>query len=660
MLDGGTGNDTLSGDAGDDTLEGDEGNDALDGGEGIDTLIGSEGNDTLSGGGDDDYLEGGTGHDHLKGDAGHDRLDGYWGQDSLDGGAGDDSLSGGDDNDTLSGGSGNDTLDGGVGHDTADFSDSSGVVVNLSPDQDYTNTNTATLIDQAYSVTAATAQDGYGTVDTLRTIENVIGSDDNDVLIGNDLANDIDGGAGDDVIVLSGGRDRLNGGDGVDTLSSRFAPEAVTLDLQNGTVMVGLNQSNIFNIENAIGSDFDDVLKGSDDANILTGGEGSDRLHGRNGDDTLYGQAGDDTLHGGTGDDRLLGAVGDDELKGDRGQDTLKGGVGNDSLDGGQGNDTLYGNQGDDRLTGGGDQDTFVIRRGDGTNTITDFGGLGAGDTYTVPGSAVINEVDILKFEGDGLTADKLLLRQEGDDLHLSFEGVDDVHVVLENTDLDTFETHLYTGADGDPDIALGNIIFDGEDTVHNSIDVITSYQHELEIVLNPNVTTFHTDGDNTIQGFDAVENFNGISNDVINAQGGDDSVQGLAGNDILRGGNGNDTLVGGLGRDVLTGGTGADVFRFNSIGEGVDVLTDFGSREGDSLQLSASGFASDLVVGVLSESQFSLGSAATRASDRLIYDASNGSLYFDSDGIGAAQQTLIAQLSTQPELSHSDVLVVA
>ena len=656
-LDGGQGTDNLSGGAGDDELEGDEGDDTLNGGEGDDTLMGGDGHDIMSGGQGDDALEGQSGNDILNGNQGNDTLDGSVGDDILNGGAGEDWLFSGDDDDTLIGGAGNDLLAGGDGIDTADFSDDpTGVVVNIDAERPYANTSASLSIERNYDVAASTAQDGYGTIDDLEDIENINGSAHDDILIGNKYRNYIDGGDGDDLILSSGGRDRLDGGDGSDTFSSRFAKEPVIVDLKNGTA----NQSQVLNFEHAIGSVFDDVIKGTGDDNILIGGEGNDRLHGRNGDDILHGQAGDDSLHGGAGDDRLIGAGGNDVLKGDRGQDILKGGVGDDALNGGQGNDTLYGGQGDDRLTGGGDQDTFVMRRGDGTNTITDFGGLGAGDTYTLPSFAVLDEVDILKFEGDKLTAENLLLRQKGDDLHLSFEGVDDVHVVLENTDLDTFETHLYEGADGESDIALGNIIFDGEDTVRNSIDVITSHQHELDTVLNPNVTTFHTDGNNTIQGFDAVEDFNGISNDVINAQGGNDSVQGLAGNDSLRGGDGDDILVGGLGRDVLTGGTGADVFQFEAVGAGVDVLTDFNASEGDRLQLSTSGFVSDLLVGVLSETQFSLGSAATRASDRLIYDASNGALYFDPDGIGTAQQTLIAQLSTQPELRHSDVLIVA
>ncbi|WP_424138861.1 M10 family metallopeptidase C-terminal domain-containing protein [Roseomonas chloroacetimidivorans] len=71
-------------------------------------------------------LDGGTGNDTLTGGAGDDVLTGGAGRDTLNGGSGNDHLIGGLDSDTMSGGSGNDTftftqlLDSkvGSGHDT--------------------------------------------------------------------------------------------------------------------------------------------------------------------------------------------------------------------------------------------------------------------------------------------------------------------------------------------------------------------------------------------------------------------------------------------------------------------------------------------------------------------------------------------------------------
>ena len=70
-----------------------------------------------------------------------------------------------------------------------------------------------------------------------------------------------------------------------------------------------------------------------------------------------------------------------------------------------------------------GTNDIFDIVRGSGITTIPSFGGVGVGLN---PSSAVLSEVDTLKFEGAGLTANNLLLAQSGNDLVISFAGIDD------------------------------------------------------------------------------------------------------------------------------------------------------------------------------------------------------------------------------------------
>jgi ELWxxDGT repeat protein len=137
-------------------------------------------------------------------------------------------------------------------------------------------------------------------------------------------------------------------------------------------------------------------LSGSDASEDLLGGDGAESIQALSGQDTVDGGKGNDSLLGGDGDDRLTGSAGNDSLIGGNGNDTLSGDGGNDYLNGGNGSDILNAGTGSDRLTGGEDNDrldggigndildggngddTFILRMGDGSNTIVDFnlGGL--------------------------------------------------------------------------------------------------------------------------------------------------------------------------------------------------------------------------------------------------------------------------------------------
>ena len=86
--------------------------------------------------------------------------------------------------------------------------------------------------------------------------------------------------------------------------------------------------------------------------------------------------------------------------------------------------------------------------------------------------------------------------------------------------------------------------------------------------------------GDDQLQG--------GVGNDLIRGGHGNDSITGLAGDDTIYGGEGIDTIVGGSGNDLisggqlgdqLTGGAGSDTFTYRYIGHGGDAITDFDVR---------------------------------------------------------------------------------
>src|ERR1700745_3077532 len=148
----------------------------------------------------------------------------------------------------------------------------------------------------------------------------IVGTDDGNLLVGTDDADQIYGlggedwlfgGGGNDLLVGGNGPDHLYGGDGIDTVDYR--PSTVGLWVGFG---IGRGASSdgdyLFNIENVIGSGFDDTIWASDGANTLWGWDGGDWLRGGGGIDILYGGNGDDRLDGGTGADTLYGEDGID------------------------------------------------------------------------------------------------------------------------------------------------------------------------------------------------------------------------------------------------------------------------------------------------------------------------------------------------------------
>ena len=210
--------------------------------------------------------------------------------------------------------------------------------------------------------------------DTLRggeQADTLLGGVGDDYLNGGKGTDSLDGGAGNDTLVGALGTDLLIGGDGIDIADYSGSTDGVAVNLglagaQQVSVATGLDT--LAQIENLIGSNFNDTL---------TGDAGNNSLTGLLGNDVLTGLDGFDSLDGGTGDDNLNGGINADTLVGGAGNDFLSGGKGTDSLDGGDGNDSLSGGLGTDRLTGGAGADRFTFRTAlDGTfniDTLTDF-----------------------------------------------------------------------------------------------------------------------------------------------------------------------------------------------------------------------------------------------------------------------------------------------
>ncbi|MEM6421326.1 MAG: CHRD domain-containing protein, partial [Pseudomonadota bacterium] len=104
--------------------------------------------------------------------------------------------------------------------------------------------------------------------DVLRSIENVIGSDDGDVLIGSDAVNALSGGDGDDLLRGEGGNDVLTGGEGADVFAFAAGDGTDTIvDFEAGVDRIEVSD---------FGSDFDLVSAAVQDGSDVVISFGND------------------------------------------------------------------------------------------------------------------------------------------------------------------------------------------------------------------------------------------------------------------------------------------------------------------------------------------------------------------------------------------------
>jgi len=293
-------------------------------------------------------------------------------------GTGNDTGLGGAGNETFADWTGDDSIDAGGGIDTLSY-------------ETYAGTDRPLTVDLTLTTAQAT---GWGN-DTLLNIENIVGTQANDTLTGDDKDNQFTGRDGNDVLRGGRGNDTLIGGAGTDSLDGGDGSDTVIIDNNAVTIVdlrvqtpqdTGQGYDILIGIENVISGSWGDILTGNAADNRLVGNGGSDLLSGDAGNDTLdggadadnlFGDLGNDFLTGGSGNDALSGGDGNDTLDGGADNDILMGGAGNDYLIGGTGNDRLVGSAGKDVLTGGAGQDIFVFDTKPSTLTnidrITDF-----------------------------------------------------------------------------------------------------------------------------------------------------------------------------------------------------------------------------------------------------------------------------------------------
>jgi len=107
------------------------------------------------------------------------------------------------------------------------------------------------------------------------------------------------GGDGNDRFVIGEGNDTVDGNLGTDTVSFAGRAIGVSITLNTGTAVTytptgGSAIGSIVDVENLIGTSFNDTLTGDSAANSISGGSGSDTINGGTGADTLTGGDGAD------------------------------------------------------------------------------------------------------------------------------------------------------------------------------------------------------------------------------------------------------------------------------------------------------------------------------------------------------------------------------
>lgn len=351
---------------------------------------------------------------------------------TLLGDSADDMLFGNNGADILNGGAGADLLVGGAGNDTYIVDDYGDTVVEL---EGGGNSDTVQASIDSYTLDANVERLIYtGTGDFTgagnELNNNITGGAGNDSLYGMEGDDGIAGGAGDDYLsggagndTLSGGAgdDYLDGGDGNDTLNGGDGDDIIRGGAGNDTINVGAGFNTIVYDTLDFGDDvvasfdanpnggqdridlrgsgitdanFDDRVtitsNGTDTLISITGG-GTIRLTGVTGSGANaiswadFILDGDRTIHGTANADVINGTAASDTILGHAGNDTINGLAGDDIIDGGAGNDDIFGGTGDDTIY------WRATETGDGSAgwDVIDGGTEGiAGDTFDITGNS--------------------------------------------------------------------------------------------------------------------------------------------------------------------------------------------------------------------------------------------------------------------------------
>ncbi|SPF80391.1 Hint domain-containing protein [Pseudoprimorskyibacter insulae] len=501
------------------------------------------------------------------------------------------------------------------------------------------------------------------------------------VTSGDDGANFIQTGAGDDIIIGYGADDTLRGKLGADTIMGGDGNDTLTGEDGNNNTADGADViSGGAGDDEIAGDRGDDFLYGDDGNDRFEGSDGADWIDGGRGDDYIIGfdvaglaaaaagwnsnppvnadDGSSDTLIGGQGNDMLIGGSEADSLSGGDdqdslyaggGNDTLQGGAGNDSLFGQAGNDLLYGGFGNDSVSGGDGDDTIAVSDQFGTDTI-DGGSAGQtnGDTLDLSGVTSDLTVDLSNANAEtGTFSDGTDTASFTEIETITLGGGRDTVVLADGSGNDTVTGfNLTDSGDGTTEDRLDvtGLTSDGGTTPVTTADVTVAADGNGDAVL-----TFTGGESITLVGVapaqvgyselvamgipgatsdlivDGTANDDVIDAAYVDLRDGDriDANDGAGGSDADRvmAGLGNDSVVAGAANDTVLGQDGADTI---DGGAGNDVI--IGGEGNDSL---SGGIGDDTIGDSYSTATFAVLPDQLHTGDVLY----RGQAYYANDG---------------------------
>lgn len=473
----------------------------------------------------------------INGTNGADTLVGTAGDDQIRGFAGDDVLSGGDGNDLLMGGDGADQINGGAGIDTVSYEDvvnAIGVTLNLK-----TGVHT-----------------GAAKGDTFSDVEVYRGTNYGDAFVSSTAADSFDGFGSIDTL------DYSTSGQAINIVSSTAA---------SGTGTGGDAEGDSFiNIENIVGSAYNDTFTLNASALTLSGGAGND-VYTIDGASyaTIYEVAGGGEDEIRTNQNSMTLSANVERLT-YTGTENFKGvgNAGDNIITGGAGNDLLIGGAGADQLIGGAGVD--VVSYEDVVNAISVtlnlktgvHTGVALGDTFT----------DIEVFKGtnyadtfvSGNRVDTMDGSVGNDTLNYASSGQAINMTVANGAGVGTggdaqgdvftnMEWIVGTAYDDTFTVTAGGMTFNGgagNDTyIVNGTGSMSIYE-----AAGGGVDEVRTTLNSAVLGADIERlTYTGTGNFTGRGNAGDNIITGSAGNDLLIGGAGADQLIGGAGIDTVS-----------------------------------------------------------------------------------------------------------